>query len=78
MVAHMVKNLPASAGERFPWVGKIPGEGSLLPSSILARRVPRTEGLGGFQSWCRKDFDVTERARTHTHTHTHTRRAPSG
>ena len=51
----MVKNPPASAGD-IRDVGLIPGQEDLLEegmathSSILARRIPRTEEPGGLQS----------------------------
>ena len=50
----MVKILPASEGRRErhgldPWVGKIPWRRA-THSSILAWRIPWTEGPGGLQS----------------------------
>ena len=39
--------------------------------SILAWRIPWTEGLTGYSPWNRKELDMTEQL-THTHTHTHT------
>ena len=48
----MVKNPPANAGGFSPWVGKITSleEGTATYSSILAWRIPRTEGPGVLQS----------------------------
>ena len=49
----VVKNLPASAGDRrggfSPWVGRSPGEGhgNPLHSSNLAWRIPQAEEPGG-------------------------------
>ena len=40
--------------------------------SILAWRIPWTEGLTGYSPWDRKELDMTEQL-THTHTHTHRR-----
>ena len=46
------KNLPANAGDLgfIPGPGRSPGEGNGNPSSILARRIPWTEGPGRLQS----------------------------
>ena len=51
----VVKNLPASAGDKRcgfdPWVGKIPlEEGMAIHSSILAWRIPQTEEMDRLQS----------------------------
>ena len=48
----MVKNPPANAGGVDPWVRKIPSleEGMATYSSILAWRIPWTEGPGVQQS----------------------------
>ena len=66
-----MKNLLASGGD----VGLILGSGRSVGemathSSILARKIPRTEEPGGLQlqSWTRLS--------THTHTHTHIIRNP--
>ena len=54
-VVLVVKNLPANAGD-IRDMGLIPGwedlleEGMATHSSILARRIPRTEEPGGLQS----------------------------
>ena len=51
-----VKNLPANAGDlnrsRFdPWLGKISWKREMATySSILAWRIPQTEGPGGLRS----------------------------
>ena len=34
-------------------------------SSILAWKIPQTEGQGGYNLWCHKESDTTE----YTHTH---------
>ena len=54
-VALVVKNLPANAGELrdaalIPGSGRSLEEGMATHSSILAWRVPWTEGPGGLQS----------------------------
>ena len=51
----MVENLPASAGDvrdmaLIPGLGRSLEEGMVTHSSILAWRIPRTEGPGGLQS----------------------------
>ena len=71
LVAHMVKNLPVmqetpvgSLGQEDPleW-------GMAAHSSILAWRIPWTEGPGGLQSMrLQKELNTTE-ATEHAHTH---------
>ena len=51
----MVKNLLANAGDTRnvglnSWLGRSPGVGMATHSSILAWRIPWTEGPGGLQS----------------------------
>ena len=51
----VVKNLPDNAGDAgdtgwIPGSGRSPGGGQGNPSSILARRISRTEEAGGLQS----------------------------
>ena len=48
----MVKNLPASAGDvgAIPGLGRSPGVGMAMHSSILAWRIPWTEEPGGLLS----------------------------
>ena len=51
----MVKNLPSSARDTEMQVRSLGGEGPLeegmaTHSSVLAWRIPRTEGPGGLQS----------------------------
>ena len=41
-------------------------------SSILALKIPWTEGPVRLQSMGREELDMTEHIHTHTHTHTHT------
>ena len=50
-MAKLVKNLPARRETMFdPWVGRIPWRRERLThSSILAWRIPWTEGPGGLQ-----------------------------
>ena len=52
LVAQRLKRLPACGRPGFhPWVGKIPLEKEMAThSSILAWRIPWTEGPGGLQS----------------------------
>ena len=59
----VVKNLSANAGD----VGSIPSGTDPLEKemtthwSILAWRIPWTEGPVGLQPWRRKELDMTER-----------------
>ena len=51
----VVENLPASAGDvrdmaLIPGLGRSLEEGMVTHSSILAWRIPRTEGPGGLES----------------------------
>ena len=65
----MVKNLPVMQETRVQSLGREdPLEnGMATPSSILAWRIPWTEGPGGLQSMeGHKESDTTERL-THTH-----------
>ena len=79
-MALMVKNLPASAGEKEvwfnPWVGKIPWRRKWQPTPIfLPGECPGQRSLVGCSPWGCQELDTTEgtwRACTHTHTHTHT------
>ena len=79
-MALMVKNLPASAGEKEvwfnPWVGKIPWRRKWQPTPIfLPRECHGQRSLAGCSPWGCQELDTTEgtwRACTHTHTHTHT------
>ena len=55
LVALMVKNLPADAGDlrdtgSIPGLGRSLGGGHATHSSILAWRIPWTEEPGGLQS----------------------------
>ena len=52
MVALVVKNLPASAGDvgSFPGLGTPPEKEMATHCSILAWRIPWTEKPGGVQS----------------------------
>ena len=61
----MVKKLPASAGDvtdvgSIPGLGKSPEEGHGDHSSILARRIPRTEEFGRLQPMVSKESNTTE------------------
>ena len=58
----MVKNLPASAGDvgAIPGLGRSPGVGMAMHSSILAWRIPWTEEPGGLLSMGSQELDTTE------------------
>ena len=61
-VAHMVKNLPAV---QEPWVWSLGWEdplenGMATHSSILAWRVPRTEGLVGYSPRGHRESEMTQ------------------
>ena len=61
-VAHMVKNLPAG---QEPWVWSLGWEdplerGMATHSSILAWRVPRTEGLVGYSPRGHRESEMTQ------------------
>ena len=45
----MLKNPPANAGDAgsIPGLGRSPGGGNGIHSSVLAERIPRTEEHGG-------------------------------
>ena len=49
-VGAVVKNLPASARDTVPGMGRSPGEGMATHSSILAWEIPWAEEPGGLQS----------------------------
>ena len=61
-VALAVKNLPANAGDARDAGSMVRSlgredpleEGTAVPSSTLAWRVPQTESLAGFSPWGRK------------------------
>ena len=66
------KESACSAGNLGSWVGKIPlKEGIATHSSILAWRIPWTEGPGGLQSMGLQRVRYDWVTNTHTHTHTH-------
>ena len=61
-VAHMVKNLPAV---QEPWIWSLGWEdplerGMATHSSILAWRVPRTEGLVGYSPRGHRESEMTQ------------------
>ena len=62
----MVKNLPAmqEAWGRSLWEGLLE-KGMATHSSILMKRIPWTEELGGLQSTGRKESDTTEQLHLH-------------
>ena len=67
----VVKNLPASAGERCkrcefdPWVGKIPQRRKWQPTSVfLPGKSHGQRSLVGCSPWGCKELDTTEQART--------------
>ena len=61
-MAEMVKNLPAMWETRVPFLGQEDPleEGMATHSSILAWKVPWTEGLVGYSPWSHKESDRTE------------------
>ena len=66
----MVEDPPANAGvtrDTVPSLGRKDPleEGTATPSSILARRIPRTEEPGTLQSTGLQESDTTERLSTH-------------
>ena len=77
----VVRNLPANAGDArdtglIPGLGRYPGVGNSVHSSITVWKIPWTEEPGGHGPWGGKESDRTEHSQecacTHTHTHTHT------
>ena len=61
-VAHMVKNMPAV---QEPWIWSLGWEdplerGMATHSSILAWRVPRTEGLVGYSPRGHRESEMTQ------------------
>ena len=61
-MAQMVKNSPVM---QETWVQSLGGEdlleeGMATDSSILAWRIPWTEGSGGYSLWGHKESDMTE------------------
>ena len=72
-VVPVAKNPPASAGDMSKcfnlWVGKILEKEMATHSSILAWRIPWTEGPEGYSAW---SLRRVRHNRVHTHTHTHT------
>ena len=70
LVAQRLKHLPAMWET---WVRSLGWEDPLVKemathSSILARRIPWTEELGGLQSMGRKELDTTEQLHFHFQT----------
>ena len=65
-MALVVENLPASAGDirdlgSIPGLGRSPGEGMAIHSSILAWRIPWPEDPGRLYSpWGCKESNTTE------------------
>ena len=57
------KESACNAGDpgSIPELGRSPGEGMAIHSSILAWRIPWTEEPGGLQSVGHKESDTTER-----------------
>ena len=65
VVALVVKNLPASAGDvrdmgSIPGSERSPGEEMATYSNTLAWRIPWEEEIGGLQFMGHKEFDMTE------------------
>ena len=65
----MVKNPPASAGDRFdPCVWKSPWRREWqLASVFLPRKFHEQKSLAGYSSWGHKESDTTKGLSTHTH-----------
>ena len=60
LVAQTVKNLPATRETRVGPLGRedsLEEKGMAIHSSILAQRIPWTEG---YSPWDRKEWDMTE------------------
>jgi len=63
LVAQTLKNQPATQENlgSVPRLGRSPGGGEWLPTSILAWRIPWTEEPGGLQfPWGLKESAMTE------------------
>ena len=78
LVAQMLKNLPANAGDArdtglIPRLERFPGEGNgnLLQYSCLGNPMDRGAWWATVHGGC-KDLGTTELLSKHTHTHTHT------
>ena len=58
----MAKGLPAMQKTRVPSLGQEEplAKGMATPSSVLAQRIPWTEGLVGCSPWGCKESDMTE------------------
>jgi len=62
-VAQMIKNLPAMQKAGFdPWVRKIPWRREWQNTPVsLPGKFHRQRSLVGYNPWCRKESDMTER-----------------
>ena len=63
-VVPVVNNPPANAGDlrdlgSIPGLGRSPGEGMAIHSSILAWKIPLTEETGWLESMGSQDLDMT-------------------
>ena len=74
LVAQMVKNLPANAGDQslITESGRSPREGNGNPLQYSCLRIPWTEEPGGLQFTGSQSWTRLSDSHTHTHTHTHT------
>ena len=74
LVAQMVKNLPANAGDPglITESGRSPREGNGNPLQYSCLRIPWTEEPGGLQFTGSQSWTRLSDSHTHTHTHTHT------
>ena len=69
LVAQLVKNLPANAGDEkdlgsIPGWGRSPGEGNGNHSSILAWKISWVEEPGGYSLWGCKELTKRTQAAT--------------
>ena len=69
LIAHLVKNLPAMQGSQVQYLGREdPLEKEMAThSSILVRRIPRTEEPGSLQSLGSHEVDLNQRPNHHDH-----------
>ena len=61
----VVKNLPANAGDRDSWIGKIPWRRKWQPTLYSCLGNPMNRGLVGCSPWGLKESDKTEQLSAH-------------
>ena len=61
----VVKNLPANAGDRDSWIGKIPWRRKWQPTLYSCLGNPMNRGLVGCSPWSLKESDKTEQLSAH-------------